>query len=99
MADRSGQLANATGNSSRQRSRGRKGSCAPTYFHRWSPPPSPPPRSPSTERLKAAILLGQQMAEQEAIAMLAAKVRQARPDDPKGAEEAIRRQLEQLLGK
>jgi hypothetical protein len=54
---------------------------------------------PSTERLKAAISLGQQMAEQEAVSMLTAKVRQALPDDPKRAEEAIRRQLEQLLGK
>jgi hypothetical protein len=49
--------------------------------------------------LKAAILLGQQMAEQEAIAMLAAKVRQVLPDDRKhDAEEVIRRLLEQLLG-
>jgi hypothetical protein len=67
----------------------------PTYFHRWSPPPSP-----STDRLKAAILLGQQMAEQEAIAMLTAKVRQALPDDRQhDAEEVVRRMLEQLLGK
>jgi hypothetical protein len=98
MAERSGQLANAIGHSSRQRSRSRKGSRAPTYFHRWSPPPSSPPPSPSTERLKAAILLGQQMAEQEAIAMLTAKARQVLPDD-RSAEEAIRRLLERVREK
>jgi len=50
--------------------------------------------------VKAAILLGQQMAEQEAIAMLAAKVRQALPDDRKhDAEEAIRRLLERVREK
>jgi hypothetical protein len=47
---------------------------APILFHRWCPPPSQPP---SDERLKAAILLGQQMAEQEAASMLTAKVRRA----------------------
>ena len=66
----------------------------PTYFHRWSPPPSP-----STERLRAAILLGQQMAEQEAMAMLTAKARQVLPDDRKHeAEEAIRRLVERVRG-
>jgi hypothetical protein len=68
----------------------------PIYFHRWSPPPLP-----STERLKAAILLGQQMAEQEAIAMLAAKARQALSDD-RSAEElghALRRLIEKGLKK
>jgi hypothetical protein len=66
-----------------------------TYFHRWTPPPSP-----STDRLKAAILLGQQMAEQEAIAMLTAKARQVLPDDRKReAEEAIRRLVERVRGK
>jgi hypothetical protein len=56
---------------------------------------------PDVRRLKAAILLGQQMAEQEAISMLAAKVRQALSDDwEHGAEdETIRRLLEQALEK
>jgi hypothetical protein len=48
--------------------------------------------------LKAAILLGQQMAEQEAIAMLTAKARQVLPDD-RSAEEAIRRLLERVREK
>jgi hypothetical protein len=39
------------------------------------------------------------MAEQEAIAMLVAKARQALPDDPKRAEEAIRRLLERVREK
>jgi hypothetical protein len=55
---------------------------APIRFHRWSPRPSP-----STERLKAAILLGQQMAEQGALSMLTAKVRQAMNREH-GAEDA-----------
>jgi hypothetical protein len=39
------------------------------------------------------------MAEQEAIAMLTAKARQVLPDDPKRAEEAIRRLVERVRGK